>query len=125
MVRGGGCQPSAAPRTRARAPRAKPIAAFLALHTLRALSWDIVVRRGSRWRLQHGSAEVDIPNKARFTREERTKCALPGQAGVWQPRPAAPQTRTCAHNRARRAYAPASHSVGTTPSVGGGRCPDV
>jgi hypothetical protein len=27
------------------------VAAFLALHTLRALSWDTVVRRGNRWRL--------------------------------------------------------------------------
>ena len=40
------------------------LAAFLALHALRALSCDTFVRRGSRWRLQHGSAEVDIPNKA-------------------------------------------------------------
>jgi hypothetical protein len=48
-------------------PRPILVAAFLALHALRAISWDTVVRRGSRWRLQHGSAEVDIPNKARFT----------------------------------------------------------
>ena len=45
----------------------RPIAAFLALHALRVLSLGTVVRRESHWRLQHGSAEVDIPNKARFT----------------------------------------------------------
>ncbi len=28
----------------------------------------------------HRSAEVDIPNKAQFTEEERLKCALPGQS---------------------------------------------
>jgi hypothetical protein len=37
-----------------------PMAAFLALHTLRALSWGTVMRRGSRWRLPTGSAEVDF-----------------------------------------------------------------
>ncbi len=60
-----------------------------------------------------------IKNKARFTYEERTKCALPGQAGVSQPRPAAPQTRTCAHDRVRRTYAPGNgnHAIGRWRSL--------
>ena len=71
-------------------------------------------RLKSSWQLPHDTAEVDIPNKARFARftwEERVKRALPGEAGVWQPRLAAPQTRTCAHDRAHRSYAPGNQAA--------------
>ncbi len=44
----------------------RPMAALLAVHALRALSWTYALL-GSRWKLPHATAEVDIPNKARFT----------------------------------------------------------
>ena len=72
---------------------ARIMAALLALHSFARPKMRTCVVLGSRWRLPHATAEVDVPYKARFTEEERAKRALPGEAGVWQPRPVAPQTQ--------------------------------
>ncbi len=79
------------------------------------------------WEPGHRSVEVAVPNQARFTSEERAERALPSQSGMWQPRPAAPWTRTCARGKARRSDAPGNQAaIGRRRSLswnlGGGTC---
>ena len=54
---------------------------FPGAYDLRALSWTHGRVWGAAGRGCNSPAEVDIPNNARFTYEERAKRALPGQAG--------------------------------------------
>ncbi len=67
---------------------------------MHALSWAHACVRGAAGKLPQATAEVDIPNKHDLHRSAQTR-ALPSHAGVWQPHPAAPQTRTCAHHSAQ------------------------
>ncbi len=94
----------------------RPFAALLAVHALRALSWAHGCVWGAAGGCRTPPQRVDIPNKARFT-EERAKRALPGEAGKWQPRPVAPQTRTCAHDWVRRSYVPGDQAIGRWRSL--------
>ena len=58
---------------------ARIMAALLALHSFARPNMRTCVVLGSRWRLPHATAEVDVPYKARFAEEERAKRALPAK----------------------------------------------
>ena len=78
---------------------------------LRALPWAHLSVRGAAGRGCHSPAWLGI---ARFARSSYVNRALFGistsAVRVWQ-LPAAPQARMCAHDRARRSYAPGNEAA--------------
>ena len=77
-----------------------PTAALLAVHALHALSWAHACVRGAAGSC-HKPPQRSISRISTIYVGVRKARALPSHAGVWQPHPAAPQKRTCAHHSAQ------------------------